>query len=117
MSVQGSFTDVENAAVTEASYAGDLYRTLNGLSDTGRVRIQHDVVTYLDLVIDQEWPATKRGQASDTTWRQADGLYADITPEDARPEVIVDELIWQPISARTSFVLDVPAFFTEIIGR
>lgn len=77
VSVQSSFGDVENAAVTEASAAGDLYRTLEGLSDTSRVRIQRDVAEDVDLVIDHEWPAAKKGQESDTMWRHADHLYSE----------------------------------------
>src|SRR5258708_106174 len=78
VSVQSSFGDVENASVAEASAAGDLYRTLAGLKDSSRVQIQRDVATYIDLVIDKEWPATRKGLESDTTWRHADHLYAEI---------------------------------------
>lgn len=86
VSVQGSFDDVENASVHEASAAGDLYRTLEGLSDTSRKQIQRDVAKYVDLVIDAEWPATQKGKESDTTWRHVDHLYAEIIAYTPRGE-------------------------------
>ncbi|HUF64383.1 MAG TPA: Uma2 family endonuclease [Gemmatimonadaceae bacterium] len=35
-------------------------------------------------------------------------------PDDQRPEIVRDRLEWLPEGAREPFVLDVPAFFTEI---
>src|SRR5262245_44597742 len=96
VSVQSSFGDVENASVTEASAAGDLYRTLDGLSDTSRLRIQHDVASYVDLVVEKEWPAARKGQESDTTWRLADNLYTEIvryTPRNDKDLQLYTQLV------------------------
>ena len=37
------------------------------------------------------------------------------TPNDARPEILVDVLEWRPIGAAETFRLDLPRYFAEIL--
>ncbi|MEO5814880.1 MAG: Uma2 family endonuclease [Gemmatimonadaceae bacterium] len=37
------------------------------------------------------------------------------TPADARPEILVDELAWQPEGASTSLVIDLPKYFEAVL--
>lgn len=36
-------------------------------------------------------------------------------PDDSRPEILADQLLWQPEGAREPFALDLPAFFLDVL--
>ncbi|MGH7627268.1 MAG: Uma2 family endonuclease, partial [Gemmatimonadaceae bacterium] len=38
-------------------------------------------------------------------------------PDDARPEVLTDRLIWEPVPGRGALELDVAAFFAMVYGE
>ncbi len=38
------------------------------------------------------------------------------TPDDARPEILVDEVIWQPVGAAAPLVIDVQKYFSAVLG-
>jgi len=86
--VQGDYGDVEEASVREASYVGDLYRLMDGLSEPARSQLQMEVREYVDSVVASEWPAVARGGYSEVTLRQMDELarhiirFAPTTPHD-----------------------------------
>ncbi|HEX5387324.1 MAG TPA: Uma2 family endonuclease [Gemmatimonadales bacterium] len=37
-------------------------------------------------------------------------------PDDERPEILADHLVWQPDPAALAFELDLPAYFAEVLG-
>jgi hypothetical protein len=38
------------------------------------------------------------------------------TPEDDRPEILADSIVWQPDAARAPLELDLQIFFTDVAG-
>jgi hypothetical protein len=59
-----SFTDGDKATSEEANYVGNLYFDTAGLPDSKIGTLREDIRFYLDLVINQEWPAQEKGEVS-----------------------------------------------------
>jgi Uma2 family endonuclease len=38
-------------------------------------------------------------------------------PEDERPEILTEQLVWQPDAAHAPLEIDIPAYFTEVCGE
>jgi len=96
VNVQSEFSSVEEAALTEASKASDLYRNLDGLTEPDRGRLQGEVRQYLDLVLDKEWPANNQGNQSEETIRSIDSLARHVIqlhPSTADAQVVQAALI------------------------
>jgi Uma2 family endonuclease len=36
-------------------------------------------------------------------------------PDDARPEILTEQLVWEPAGASEPLVLDLPVFFREVL--
>jgi hypothetical protein len=72
------FHDAEKALTEEAGAAASLYRLSGGLSEEGGTALRTRLSAYLHSVLDDDWPAMSRGQASPVTNRLLNGLYADM---------------------------------------
>jgi len=46
-----------------------------------------------------------------------DRLFERWQPNDERPQILVDEIVWNPIGALEAFRLDLPRFFAEVFGE
>ncbi|HYJ80426.1 MAG TPA: hypothetical protein VEW03_12515 [Longimicrobiaceae bacterium] len=98
VSVQEDYGDVEQAVVTEANAAGDLFRSMEALEPPARSRLQAMLARYVSLVVTEEWPASRHGRRSDTTWRAIDQLaraidtFQPATPAEERmlPDLVTD---------------------------
>jgi hypothetical protein len=96
VNVQSEFSAVDDAALTEASKLSDLYRNLDGLEGPDRGRLQDEVARYVDLVIDKEWPANRRGEQSEETIRAVDYLgrhVIQLHPASADAQVVQQALL------------------------
>jgi hypothetical protein len=79
VSVQGSYAQVEQAVVNEASAASNLYRHLDGLEEPGRSRFQKLTRQYLDSAIEVEWPLQRNNQLSESTWQIVDEIERELS--------------------------------------
>src|SRR5205085_5066215 len=52
-----TFRKGDNVVGSEASYAGDIFRNTIGLPDDIAERLRGHLREYIDVVIEQEWPA------------------------------------------------------------
>jgi hypothetical protein len=78
VNVQGSYAQVEQAVMHEASAAGNLYRDLDGIGEPARTTFQMLTREYLDSAIAVEWPLQQRGEVSEATWAIVDKLAHDV---------------------------------------
>lgn len=62
INAQEDHTEVRRATVDEAAALGDLYRDAQGIELTSREQLRADLRAYVDIVIDQEWPALRSGE-------------------------------------------------------
>ncbi|HEU4561450.1 MAG TPA: hypothetical protein VFS20_26590 [Longimicrobium sp.] len=90
VAAQGEFGEVEESVVSEANASGDLFRVMMGLEPANRVRLQRQLAGYVNLVIEDEWPAARHGERSVRTLRAVDQLADSIytfrpgTPQEER---------------------------------
>jgi hypothetical protein len=96
VSAQNDYGAVEEAVVAEANAAGDLFRVMMGLEPANRVRLQRELGTYVDRLIEDEWPAARSGRKSDSTYavqnRLADAIYMFV-PSSAKEERVYPQLV------------------------
>lgn len=65
----GSFDKASDAAENEASLAGDLFRDATTVPEPLRTELTTDMRDYVDVVLNQEWPAMAKGAAfGDNGW-------------------------------------------------
>ena len=96
VNVQSEYSAVEDAALAEASKISDLYRNLDGLEGPERARLQTEITHYIDLVLEKEWPASKRGELDEETILAIDSLARHVVqlhPSTADAQVVQQTLI------------------------
>lgn len=54
----------------EASYVGDVFRNTVGLPDDVARQLRGHLVEYIDVVIDQEWPAQQAGRLNESSFQK-----------------------------------------------
>ncbi|HEV8718716.1 MAG TPA: DUF4239 domain-containing protein [Candidatus Binatia bacterium] len=59
----------------EANRLGNLFRNAQGLPDPERGQVQEALRNYVQLVINEEWEAMGRGEASQHAWEAYDELF------------------------------------------
>ena len=64
VNVQDDHTDVRQSTIAEAGALGDIYDALEGVDPARRGPLQAHVRRYLQVVVDDEWPALRQGVAS-----------------------------------------------------
>jgi hypothetical protein len=90
VAAQGEYGEVEESVVSEANASGDLFRVMMGLEPANRVRLQRQLAGYVNLVIEDEWPAAQHGEPSVPTLRAVDQLadavytFRPTTPQEER---------------------------------
>jgi len=63
--VQSGYSEVQMVVMKEAYLAEDLYIDADGLSEPMRSKIHELAKSYVDAVIEKEWPAIAKGDFSD----------------------------------------------------
>jgi hypothetical protein len=104
VSAQDDYGDVQQAVVSEANATGDLYRVLLGLEPANRARLDGELGSYVNLVIEDEWPATNHGGQSLRTWRAMDRLAYDVYT--FRPATPQEERVYPQLVNEVEEVLD-----------
>jgi len=104
VSAQDDYGDVQQAVVSEANATGDLYRVLMGLEPPNRARLQGELAGYVNLVIDDEWPASRHGARSLRTWHAIDHLANEIYT--FRPSTPQEERVYPQLVGEMEEVLD-----------
>lgn len=93
--VWSQFNDARGAVAEEAKDLEDLLRLAAGLPSIG-ARLTEKMREYIGAVIDEEWPAMAKGQASARAARLLDDVGKDvlaIEPASPREEILYGELL------------------------
>ena len=61
----------------EANYVGDVFRNTSGLPDDLAQPLRGHLVDYIDVVIQQEWPAQQAGRLEEASWQKGWNILAD----------------------------------------
>ena len=69
------FSDAENHVVHEAGAAATIYRLADGLGGQAASTVRDSLTGYLEVVINEEWPAMERGGANSAATRALSGVY------------------------------------------
>lgn len=78
VNVQEDHGDVKHATVVEAGALGDMYDAMEGIDGPARDALRARLVRYVELVVNEEWPALHEGRASAATEQELRALAAGI---------------------------------------
>src|SRR5476649_981697 len=80
-----AFQRADTTAFAEVNAAGDMYRYAPALGEPLARTVRADIRRYIQLEIDEDWPAMERGAVSKAARDQANRLVADFVhaPPDA----------------------------------
>jgi len=108
-----SFSRASDIVENESDYAGGMYLDTAGLPDAKGQEIRHDLMKYVSVVLETEWPIQRAGKTPDQGWaplRDLATAIATIHPQNSGEAVIEAELLksWNELydarSARLSAV-------------
>jgi hypothetical protein len=68
-------TRAKTGVEQEANALGDLYRDAQAFPEEVRMRLHHQIRTYIRVVVEKEWPAMASGEASPEAWKAYDQLW------------------------------------------
>jgi len=71
------FEEARSNIQQEAGCVGDLYRLASGLPSQAKEKTQQDCLSYLNLVIGEEFPLMQKGQLSPQAWNVYGDLWHD----------------------------------------
>jgi hypothetical protein len=92
--VWDDFKEAKVTVALEANQLGDLSRMSKGFPDTVYGRVREGLIHYIEVVINEEWPAMSRGEESPQAWRAMKELwdiYRDIDPKTAKENILYSE--------------------------
>lgn len=78
VSVWSNYSSVGDVVSGEAAGIAALYRSVGGLPEPSRGRLQADLRDYTSFVIEHTWPAQRRGEILDEATRRMDRFQADL---------------------------------------
>ena len=78
VAVWQQFDATDRNVVLEASAVSDLYRQAFGYPEPLRSKVRQSARTYLDVVINEEWPLQRRGKFSVTAWQTLEAAHRDM---------------------------------------
>ena len=73
-----TYTEVENTVLAEATAIGCFYRDISGYPEPARTRLQTQVREYTVFLIEQAWPAQRRGKSTDVATRRLSTLEQEL---------------------------------------
>ena len=73
-----TYTEVENTVSAEATAIGCFYRDISGYPEPTRTRLQTQVRDYTVFLIEQAWPAQRRGKSTDVATRRLSTLEQEL---------------------------------------
>ena len=92
------FSDAESRVSEEAGAAATIYRLAEGIDEQTGAVLRDRLSTYLNAVIDVEWPAMEHGESSVSAAHALHDVYASalmINPADRRGAVLLSEILHQ----------------------
>ena len=104
VSAQDGYSKADDAALSEANAASDLFRNVAGLGPDVRDRLQRETVEYVRLVVDDEWARQAQSEDSPKTADAMDRLVADIMS--VIPSDVHEQLVLQKVISDADDVLD-----------
>jgi len=72
------FEEARSTVQQEASAVGNIYRTSMGLPSPEREKLQKACDTYVNVVIDEEWPLLSQKKTSNAAWQS---LWRHLEPD------------------------------------
>jgi hypothetical protein len=78
VSVYSNYSSVSDIVSDDAANIGSVYRYVSGYPQPIRADLQEQVRGYTEFLINQAWPAQKRGQSTDEGTRQLNKFAATI---------------------------------------
>ena len=93
-----TYSRVEDTVSAEATAIGCFYRDVSGYPEPTRTRLQTQVRDYTVFIIDQAWPAQRRGQSMDDATRRLSALEQELVrfePATVGQQVLHAETIHQ----------------------
>ncbi len=78
MGVWTNYSQVENTVSAEATPIGCFYRDISGYPDPARTQLQAQVREYTVFLIEQAWPAQRRGKSTDVATRRLSALEQEL---------------------------------------
>lgn len=80
-----SFDSASRVVQQEANLVGNLYRDSVAVDQPARGQMQQALSDYIDIVINQEWPAQQTGRVDTTeAWKAVQTLHGTVTGIDAK---------------------------------
>ena len=73
-----TYSQVENTVSAEATAIGCFYRDVSGYPEPARTRLQAQVREYTVFLIEQAWPAQRRGESTDVGTRRLSALEQEL---------------------------------------
>lgn len=73
-----TFRKSDTVVGDEASYVGDVFRNTIGLPDALARQLREHLDQYIDVVIEQEWPAQQAGRLEEASWQKGWDILADV---------------------------------------
>jgi len=73
-----TYTEVENTVSAEATAIGCFYRDISGYPEPTRTGLQTQVRDYTVFLIEQAWPAQRRGKSTDDATRRLSKLEQEL---------------------------------------
>jgi len=116
-----SYSRAQDIVDTEADYVGSIYRDTQGLPASMGQSIRDDLRTYVNTVVNDEWPMQRQGRTPDRGWRALRQLHSAIVtmqPQTMGEEVIQAELLRtlnELYSARASRLSAVEGHIPDIV--
>jgi hypothetical protein len=96
VSVYNDYTTAHSSALDETSRLGALYRGAAGLPAPLDTQLHEELQTYARTVIDQDWPAQRRGEVDVPSTGVVDALEQQIAafdPQDLREQAQLTQLL------------------------
>ena len=103
VSAQGGYSKADDAALSEANAASDLFRNVAGLGPDVRDRLQRETVEYVRLVVDDEWARQARSEDSPKT---ADAMDRLVASQVGHVPDVHEQLVLQKVISDADDVLD-----------
>ncbi len=107
--VWSTYSQVENTVSAEATAIGCFYRDISGYPDPARARLQAQVREYTVFLIEQAWPAQRRGKSTDVATRRLSTLEQELVrfePATLGQQVLHAETFRQLTKSRVCGVSD-----------
>jgi len=96
VSVYNDYTTAHSSALDETSRLGALYRGTTSLPSPLDTRLHEELQTYARTVIEEDWPAQRRGEVDVPSTRVVDEIevrLAEFDPQDLREQAQLSQLL------------------------